>query len=269
MAGLPLGTYGAVVAPSEGLELVETARALEEMGFSTIWLTGGPLSSLSQVADVVRGTTRATIATGIIPIVTFGSKEVDDLYADLERTDPGRFVVGLGGAHGPDPIPTLEAYLDRLLVPQSARLLAALGPRMLRMAQEKASGAFPVLVTPAWTANARAALDPGTTLAVEQLVVLETDADRARSVARGPLSFLSTVPAYQANFRRMGFTDDDIASVSDRLVDALVPWGDPDSVAGRIRAQLEAGAEHAALSVVSTDNPPRLEEWQALADAVL
>jgi probable F420-dependent oxidoreductase len=137
------------------------------------------------------------------------------------------------------------------------------------MAREKASGAFPVLVTPAWTAEARAALGPGTTLAVEQLVVLDTDADRARSAARAPLSFLSTLPAYQANFRRMGFTDDDISSLSDRLVDALVPWGDPGSVAGRIRAHLEAGADHVALSVVSTDNPPRPEEWQALADAVL
>jgi probable F420-dependent oxidoreductase len=271
MTGVQVGTYGAVVAPTaDGPELVDTAVALEELGFSTIWLTGGPLTSLDQVADVVRGTKSVTVATGILAVVTWASEDVAALYTDLEKTHPGRFVVGLGGAHGPDPVRTLESYLGRLTaVPQSRRVLAALGPRMYRMAREHAAGALPVLVTPERTAEARQLLGPDTTLAVEQLLVLETDPDRAREIGRGPLKFLATMPAYQANFRRMGFSDDDIASLGDRLVDALVPWGTPDAIAAHVAAQRAAGADHVALSVVSAGNAPSLAEWRTLAAAVL
>ncbi len=270
MAGLQLGAIGAVVAPTDGPELVETAARLEELGFPTIWLTGGPLSRLDQVAAVVRGTHEVTVATGILAVAVWASEDVEALFTDLERTDPGRFVVGLGGAHGPDPIPTLEAYLDRLTaVPQSRRVLAALGPRMYRMARERAAGALPVLVTPERTAEARELLGPDSTLAVEQLVVLDTDPERARQTGRGPLTFLASLPAYQANFRRMGFTDDDITSLSDRLVDALVPWGTPEAVTAHIAAQRAAGADHVALSLVSASDVPTLDEWRALADAVL
>lgn len=270
MAGVQLGPTGAVLAPTEGPQMVETAAALEGLGFSTIWLTGGPLTSLAQVADVIRGTEQVTVATGILAVVNWTSEDVAALFTDLEQTNPGRFVVGLGGAHGPNPIATLESYLDRLTaVPQSRRVLAALGPRMYRMARERAAGALPVLVTPERTAEARALLGPDSTLAVEQLVVVGTDPQRAREVGRGPLEFLSTMPAYQANFRRMGFTDDDISSLSDRLVDALVPSGSPTAIAERVRAQREAGADHVALSVVSAAEAPPLEDWRALAEAVL
>jgi probable F420-dependent oxidoreductase len=270
MASVELGRIGAAIAPSEGPELVETAVGLEAMGFETIWLTGGPLTSLQQVADVVRATDHVTVATGILAVVRWTSEEVTALFTDLEGTDPGRFVVGLGGAHGPDPIPTLEAYLDRLdAVPPARRMLAALGPRMLRMARERAAGALPVLVTPERTAVAREALGPDSTLAVQQLVVVDVDPMRARATGRGALGFLSTMPAYQANFRRMGFTDDDIASLSDRLVDALVPGGSPESIAAHIEAQRAAGADHVSVSLVSAADGPALDEWQSLADVLL
>jgi probable F420-dependent oxidoreductase len=270
MAHVELGRHGAVIAPTEGPELVETAVALEALGFPTIWLTGGPLTSLQQVADVVRATDHVTVATGILAVVIWPSEDVEALYTDLERTDPGRFVVGLGGAHGPDPIPTLEGYLDRLgAVPQSRRVLAALGPRMFRMAREKAAGALPVLVTPERTAEARELLGPEPTLAVDQLLVLESDRSRAREIGRGPLKFLATMPAYQANFRRMGFTDEDIESLSDRLVDALVPGGSPEAIAAHVVAQHQAGADHVGLSLVSEAETPPLEQWRALAAAVL
>src|SRR4051812_40194844 len=100
MEGVQLGAYGAVVAPTEGPELVETAAALEELGFPTIWITGGPLSSLDQVADVVHGTKEVTVATGILAVVRWTSDDVNALFSELERSDPGRFVVGIGGAHG-------------------------------------------------------------------------------------------------------------------------------------------------------------------------
>ena len=98
---------------------------------------------------------------------------------------------------------------------------------MLDLARCRAAGAFPVLVTPDYTASARSVVGEDTTLAVEQLVVVGTDPRRARAIARGPLGFLGKVPAYQASFRRMGFTGEEIAQLSDRLVDALVPWGSP------------------------------------------
>ena len=212
MAHVELGEYGAVLTPTEGPELVEAAVELEGLGFSTIWLTGGPLARLDQVADVVRATERVVVATAILAIVRWSSDDVATLFTDLERSHPGRLVVGLGGAHGPDPIPTLEHYLDRLVtVPPSRRILAALGPRMFRMARERAAGAVPVLITPKRTAEARELLGPEPTLAVEQLLVLDTDPQRARATARGRIEFLASLPAYQANFRRMGFTDDEIS----------------------------------------------------------
>jgi probable F420-dependent oxidoreductase len=126
-----------------------------------------------------------------------------------------------------------------------------------------------VLVTPDYTASARSRLGEDTTLAIEQLVV-EPDPQRARAIARGPLGFLGRVPAYQASFRRMGFTDEEIAQLGDRLVDALVPWGDADSVATAISRQLEAGADHVAISVTA-DEPQvtSLSQWRQLAERLI
>jgi probable F420-dependent oxidoreductase len=174
----------------------------------------------------------------------------------LQATHPGRFIVGLGGAHGPKPLGTLNAYLDQLdqldqldSVPTTARVLAALGPRMLELARDRAAGALAVLVTPEHTGWARSIVGDDTTLAIEQLVVVDSDAERARATALGPLGFLAQVPAYQANFRRMGFSDDEITQRADRLVDALVPWGDADSIATRVSEHL-----HPPTTSTSTDS---------------
>ncbi|MPY93969.1 MAG: TIGR03620 family F420-dependent LLM class oxidoreductase [Acidimicrobiia bacterium] len=269
MTTIDLGPLGAVLSPA-GEGFVETAVELEGLGFSTIWVTGGPMSSLDQLADVVRATRTARVASGIIPVDSFGADDVIALYQDLERDHPGRLVVGLGGAHGAGPMATLGAYLDRLdrAVPPAARVMAALGPKMLRLARDRAAGALPVLVTPGYTAGARQVLGDGPTLAIEQLVVLETDPGRARQFARGPLGFLGQVPAYQANFRRMGFSDDDIASLGDHLVDELVTWGGADRIAAQVAAHREAGADHMALSIVAEAPVPPLEQWHQLARAL-
>jgi probable F420-dependent oxidoreductase len=127
-------------------------------------------------------------------------------------------------------------------------------------------------VTPGYTASARSLVGEDTTLAVEQLVVVSTDPQRARAIARGPLGFLGKVPAYQASFRRMGFTDQEIAQLSDRLVDALVPWGSPDSVAAAITRQLQAGADHLAISVTADPSQPHdqtLSQWHQLAQRLM
>jgi len=267
---MELGTVGAVLSPGDDA-FIDTAVELEELGYQTIWLTGGPLQSLSQIADVVRATKRARVASGIISVDRFGAGEVSALYTGLEATHPGRFVVGLGGAHGPKPLETLIAYLERLeSVPATARIMAALGPKMLDLARDRAAGAFPVLVTPGYTASARSRLGDDTTLAVEQLVVVETDPQRARAMARGPLGFLGKVPAYQASFRRMGFTGDEIAHLADRLVDALVPWGDADSVAAAVSRQLQAGADHVAIAVTADASQNQsTSRWRQLAERLI
>jgi len=270
MATLDLGPTGAVLSPAED-GFVDTAVELERLGYSTIWLTGGPMSSLSQISDVVRATSTARVATGIIAVDRFGSDDVASLYTELEREHPGRFIVGLGGAHGGDPLATLNAYLDRLdgVVPQNRRLMAALGPRMLELARKRAAGGFPILITPTYAEQAKAALGPDTTLAVEQLVVVETDPDRARAIARAPLGFLGQIPAYQASFRRMGFSQDDITSLGDALVDAIVVWGGVDAIATRVRELRAAGADHVAISVVSASPAATRAEWAAVAEALI
>jgi probable F420-dependent oxidoreductase len=272
VAKLAIGRVGAVVSPELGDAFVGTAVGLEGLGFPTLWVPGGPLGDLAQVAEVVRATKGARVATGIIPVVRFPAENVAALYADLEATHPGRFLLGLGGAHGPRPVPTLETYLDRMdeaSIPASRRLLAALGPRMLDLARRRASGALPILMTPEATTEARATLGDDTTLAVEEVVVVESDPAAAREVARRPLRFLSKNPAYQAHFRRMGFTDEEIGALADRLVDALVAWGDADAVAARVEQTLAAGADHVAVSLATADPGPALDTWARLADRLV
>lgn len=270
MSKVQVATVGAVLDPGAG-DLTASAVELEKLGVKTVWLSGGPLENLGQVAAVVRATEQVRVATGILAVDRFASDEVAALYSDLEATHPGRFVVGLGGAHGAKPLQTLNAYLDRLdAVPLADRVLAALGPRMLDLASERAGGALPVLVTPEYTAQARVRLGADTALVVEQLVVVDAGAERARAAARVPLSFLSQSPAYRANFRRMGFTDDEIFQLADRLVDALVPWGDATAVAAHITGHLQAGADHVAVLVVAgAPDTPLMDSWRELTGMLL
>jgi probable F420-dependent oxidoreductase len=269
---IELGSVGAVVQPSKDDAFVDAAVQLEQLGFSSIWVIGGPLEGLSQLGQLVEGTQTARIASGIIAVDRFAVDDVAAFYAEIEAAHPGRFVLGLGGARGPDSFASLNAYLDRLDelgVPASARIMAALGPRSLALARNRAAGAFPVLVTPEYVAQARERLGDGSTLAVEQFCMIEADADQAREVARGVLGFMSKLPFYQASFRRQGFDDREIADLGDRLVDALVAWGDVDTVAARIADHHTAGADHVAVILLSAMPDFPLDGWTALARAVL
>jgi probable F420-dependent oxidoreductase len=144
-------------------------------------------------------------------------------------------------------------------VPVTARVLAAIGPRMLRLARERSAGAYPFMITPDYTAQARAVLGQDVSLAVGQLAVVERDPRRARELARGPLRFLTGRGGpYADSLRRIGFADDEIAALSDRLVDAVVAWGDVDAVAARVGEHRQAGADQVALSVVDSRPPGSL-----------
>lgn len=148
--------------------------------------------------------------------------------------------------------------------------MAALGPRMLDLARERAAGAFPVLYTPESTEAARRRLGGDTTLAVDQIAVVEADPAKARELARAPLGMLSQVPAYQASFRRQGFAEEDVRGLSDAFVDALVPWGDADAVAARVGELTEAGADHVAVSLLA-DRPAgeALAPWAEVAERLV
>jgi probable F420-dependent oxidoreductase len=141
---------------------------------------------------------------------------------------------------------------------------------MLTLARNRTAGAVPVLLTPEYVAKARTILGPGKVLAVEQLVILETDPARARTIAREPLAFMGRLPAYAASFRRMGFTEDECADLDDRLVDSVVAWGDDTAIAGRISALRSAGADHVALSVLTGQTGPQpLTQWRHLSGTLL
>jgi probable F420-dependent oxidoreductase len=277
MTKLDLGPVAVQVTPGDGQDFLAATGELEALGYATIWLSGGPMKRLDQIREVVAATRNVRVASGIISVDRFGRAAVAALHAELEAAHPGRFVVGLGGAHGPRPLRTLGRYLDELdsqppTVPANARIMAALGPRMLQLARDRAAGAYSFLVTPEYTARARAQLGDDTTLVVGQFVIVDPDPRRARELARrGPLGFLTNAPAYAANLGRMGFSEEEIAQLPDRLVDALVAWGDPKAVAARVQAHLRAGADQVTLSVLTAGPPGTLplEPHRQLAKALI
>jgi probable F420-dependent oxidoreductase len=266
MAVTELGPAGAVIDVTPGEEFIATAVMLEDLGYPAIWLSGGRLERLDQVLAVLQATRRAQVGTSIIAADQFGPDAVLDLYRRAEASCPGRLVIGLGGAHGPRPLSVLGDYLDRIsAVPRDSRLLAALGHRMLDLARDRTGGALPILVTPDYTASAREILGDAV-LVVEQLVVVEDDPAQARALASALLRFMRTIPGYPRNFRRMGFTDDDISELSDRLIDGLVAWGDGAAIAERVAEHRRAGADHVAVMLVNQTD--QLNSWKSLAHAL-
>ncbi|MBL7497132.1 TIGR03620 family F420-dependent LLM class oxidoreductase [Frankia sp. CNm7] len=269
----PIGIAGLNLdATAEPAEEIDAAARLEELGYQTLWLPG----SLPPIDTIIRGTTTLRVASGIISVDRVPATEVAATYAALEADYPGRFVVGLGGAHGPKPLPTLNAYLDALdtatpVVPASERVLAALGPRMLGLSRERAGGAYPYLVTPDYVADARKLLGDGPALAVLVPVIPFSDPDAAREIARASLGFFTTVPGYRRNFGRMGFDEADITGLSDTFVDGVTIWGDLEAIVTRIAEYRAAGADQVVLGLrlPQADASSQAATWQArLAEAL-
>ncbi|MBP2363647.1 MULTISPECIES: TIGR03620 family F420-dependent LLM class oxidoreductase [Streptomyces] len=256
----------------------EAVAELEELGYGTVWIGGSPTPD--DAAAVVAATRTVTVATGILSIWDHTAKDVAARIAALEASARGRFVLGLGVSHGPmvpqyaKPYSAMVAYLDALdaATPPVAgghRVLAALGPKMLKLAAGRSLGAHPYLVTTEHTAEAREALGPGTLLAPELTVVLDHDLDRARTTARNMLGMYLRLPNYTDNLLRLGFTDSDFGGGgSVRLLDALFALGDTERVRTRTREYLDAGADHVALQVLTAGEGgaglPRAQ-WRELA----
>jgi probable F420-dependent oxidoreductase len=155
-------------------------------------------------------------------------------------------------------------------LPARRRLLAALGPRKLELARDRAAGAILLLVTPAYVSAARQILGSEPALVLDQMIVLDDDADRARETARPSLRFVSRLPGYAASFIRMGFADSDIAAVSDSIIDKLIIWGDEDAISARVRELLAAGADHVFLQVLSDGRQPGpVEAARRLSNSLL
>ncbi|MBJ7288625.1 LLM class F420-dependent oxidoreductase [Williamsia sp.] len=238
----------------------EQAARIEQLGYGTIWLGGSP-TSLAPARAILEATDGIRVATGITNIWNTEPAAIAGEFAALETDFPGRFYLGVGVGHREatqeyaSPYQSMVDYLDVLDdagVPADRRVLAALGPKMLRLSADRALGAHPYLTTPAHTAYARDILGPDALLAPEHKIVLDTDPVTARAIGRPPVDtpYLH-LANYVANLKRLGYTDSDIADGgSDGLIDDLVAHGDKDSIRDQVDAHLAAGADHVAIQVL-------------------
>jgi probable F420-dependent oxidoreductase len=239
----------------------DLAAHLERLGFGTLWLGGSPAGDLRDVDPLLAATTTLTVATGIVNVWQSDPAETAAAWARVEAAHPGRFLLGVGIGHPEatkayaSPYETLRDHVQGLRdggVPADRLVLAALGPRVLRLAAEQTAGAHPYLVPAEHTRLARSELGPDALLAPEHKAVLDADAEAARSLGRSrvenPYLHLSN---YVANLHRLGWRDEDVAAPgSDALIDALVAHGTDAEVAARLREHLEAGADHVAVQLL-------------------
>lgn len=257
----------------------QLAAGVERAGYGALWLGGSPDGDLAQVADLLGATSRLVVGTSIVNMWKDDAHTVAASFARVQARYPGRFVLGVGAGHREatqeyrNPFDTLAAYVDTLLgdgVPRESLVLAALGPRVLRLAGERTAGAIPYLVPPEHTRQAREILGPGPLLAPEHKAVLDTDVTRARSLGRARVRtpYLGLVN-YTSNLRRLGWPEADLSGAgSDALVDALVAHGSPEQVAAQLRRHLEAGADHVVVQLLTAEGTDPLPGYQALAAAL-
>jgi probable F420-dependent oxidoreductase len=269
-----LGRFG--VWRSVNLVTPDLARSLEGFGFGTLWLGGSPGGDLAVVDEFLGATTSLIVATGIVNVWQSDPHEVATSFARIEAAYPGRFLLGVGVGHREatqqyaKPYETLARYVDVLIadgVPGRSMVLAALGPRVLRLAAERTAGAHPYLVPTSYTRQARQILGPEPLLAVEHKAVIEADPAAGRAIGRARVRrpYLGLVN-YTSNLRRLGWTDADLADPgSDALIDALVAHGDPARVAAQLTEHLTAGADHVCVQLLTESGADPLDGYHQLA----
>ncbi|WP_431238992.1 LLM class F420-dependent oxidoreductase [Mycolicibacterium aichiense] len=251
------GSFGRGVTPQQ-------AKEIEDLGYGAVWVGGSPPAELDWVEPILENTTTLKVATGIVNIWTAAAGPVAESFHRIEKAYPGRFILGIGVGH-PEahqqyqkPIDALRGYLDKLDeygVPKNRRVVAALGPQVLKLSATRAAGAHPYLTTPEHTAEARQLIGPEAFLAPEHKAVLTTDPDQARDVGRQALDVYLNLQNYLNSWKRLGFNDDDVAKPgSDRLVDAVVAYGTPEAIAARLTQHLEAGADHVPVQVLTSSD---------------
>ncbi|AFP37951.1 LLM class F420-dependent oxidoreductase [Mycolicibacterium smegmatis] len=249
------GSFGRGVTPAQ-------AKEIEALGYGAVWVGGSPPAELEWVEPILEATTTLQVATGIVNIWTAAPGPVAESFHRIEAACPGRFLLGIGVGHREahveyrKPLDALTDYLDKLDsygVPKHRRVVAALGPKVLQLSAEHSAGAHPYLTTPEHTRSAREIIGPDAFLAPEHKVVLTTDAEQARAVGRKALDLYLGLANYLNNFKRLGFTDDELAKPgADRFIDAVVAYGTVDAIAARLSEHLAAGADHVPVQVLTS-----------------
>ncbi|KHO23163.1 LLM class F420-dependent oxidoreductase [Mycolicibacterium setense] len=257
------GTFGAFGHYSQFQQLSpQQLRDIEGLGYGAIWAGGSPPAELEWIDPILAATSTLQLATGIVNIWSAAAGPVAESFHRIEAAYPGRFLLGIGVGHREaigeyrKPLDALTDYLDKLDeygVPRHRRVVAGLGPKVLQLSAARSAGAHPYLTTPEHTAQARELIGPDAFLAPEHKAVLTTDADKARAVGRKALDIYLGLTNYLNNFKRLGFTDEDLAKPgSDRFIDAVVAHGTVDEVAARLRQHVDAGADHVPVQVLTS-----------------
>jgi probable F420-dependent oxidoreductase len=283
----PIGVWSGVFRQDKP-EVLKAAAEIEELGYGAIWMPGGQYAGLSDhLQNLLKATRRAVIATGIVSIWTHPPAATAAMHAALEGAFPDRFLLGIGISHQrvvegagltyQKPLHKLRAYLDELdaapkPVPVDERILASLGPVSLKLSRDRSLGTHPYFMPVEHTRISREAVGPGKIVAPEQMVVLETNAERARAIARAAADRYLHAPNYVNNLLRLGYSDADVGNGgSERLIDDLIAWGEPASIAQRIAEHHAAGADHVCIQVL-TETPGDLDAamagWRQLAPAL-
>jgi probable F420-dependent oxidoreductase len=282
----PIGIWDRFLRFADEGEIRDSAAELEDLGYGALWIPdiGGDI--VGSVELLLQATDHIEVGTSILNLWMHSAAETAAGWTALPERYSRRPVLGIGVSHAPlvdafqpgqykAPLERTTDWLDDLdaaepTVAAEDRLLAALRPRMLELARDRCGGAFPYHMPPEHTERARAVLGPDRMLAVEQCAVLTIDPEAGRAAARENLMMYLALPNYVNAWRWLGFTDDDVAGIgSDRLVDALVVIGDENTIAARVQAHLDAGADHVALQLVADDLPALRPGWRALAPALL
>ncbi|CAB4615220.1 unannotated protein [freshwater metagenome] len=292
MSNMNLGRIGLWTADFDLQPMAKAQEAIaqvEEMGYGAVWVPEAVIREpFASTALLLSATKKMVLATGIASLHARTAQTMQAGWKTLTEAFPDRFLLGIGVSHAPmvqgvhkgnydKPYSTMVEYLDAMdngiffgAAPTTApqRVLAALGPKMLKLAAERGAGAHPYFTPVEHTAFARETMGANALLAPELAVVLETDAAKAREIARKYMTTYTRLPNYTNNLKRFGFTEDEITKQEDRLVDAIVAWGSLDTVVAAVKGHLDAGADHVCIQVL-TDKTGTLpmREWQELADA--
>lgn len=277
--------------PWPSAEGQQAVAELEELGYGAVWFPESRgRESFTQAALLLSATRRIVVATGITNLYGRDPMAMAGAQETLAEAYPDRFLLGIGVSHAPmverlrghryeRPLETMRAYLDAMdaatfaAAPPTSepeRVLAALGPKMLQLAATRAGGAHPYFIPVEHTTEARRVMGAGPLLAPEQAVVLESDPSTARQIARAHMATYLQLPNYTNNLRRLGYGEEDLADGgSNQLVDAIVAWGGIEAAKARVRAHLQAGADHVCIQVLTADAALPRQQWRELASALL
>lgn len=287
----PVGLWTFLLDQHPTSRVRDVAREIEDQGWPTLWRPESMgRDALISAGTLLEATTSLNVATGIAQIYARHPMTTAAAQKTLSEAHDGRFLLGLGVAHRSSvesvrqldystPYADMVAYLDAMseapfwsVEPATKPLtvLAALGPKMLKLSATAADGAHPYFTPVEHTGLARSIMGEGPILAPEIMVVIDSDTDRARDVARRAMAGYLGLPNYRNNLLRLGYSDDDLDSMPNHVVDAIVACGSLEVTLERIRAHQEAGADHVCVQVLTADDDLDLtiSQWRQLAEAL-